>query len=254
MSHASSHWMVDIVKALLKKGEHNVITVHWDSAQLYYPQSASDTRSVGAEIALRVKLLVGGGADRANIWCVGHSLGAHVCGHAGKRVPFGRITGLDPAGPMFELYDNKAGLQKTDADFVDVIHTNGVEAIAMAMGLLKPLGHVDFYPNGGGLQPGCFIDPFASREGKENDVSTLGDLRPACSHRRAIELYHESITSNCKFFSRMICMDPYDIPGSCRPCGGECQTMGYDAYTQPASGLFYLETDWLAPFCLHETK
>ena len=76
------------------QGDHNVVTVHWDSAQLFYPQSASDTRSVGAEVSLRVKLLVGtGGAERGDIWCVGHSLGAHVCGHAGKRIPFGRITG-----------------------------------------------------------------------------------------------------------------------------------------------------------------
>ena len=66
---------------------------------------------------------------------------------------------------------------QTDADFINVIHTNGEEAIAMAMGLLKPLGHVDFYPNGGGLQPGCFIDPIAFRESKENYVSTLGGDR-----------------------------------------------------------------------------
>ena len=38
--------------------------------------------------------------------CVGHSLGSHTCGFAGKNFPklglrMSRISGLDPAGPLF---------------------------------------------------------------------------------------------------------------------------------------------------------
>ena len=55
---------------------------------------------------------------------------------------------LDPAGPLFDADDG--GLAKTDAAFVDVIHTNG-----NTLGTLRALGHVDFYPNKGGVQPAC---------------------------------------------------------------------------------------------------
>lgn len=39
------------------------------------------------------------------------------------------------------------------AKFVDVIHT-----AAGIIGVVNPVGHVDFYPNGGVRQPGCGFD------------------------------------------------------------------------------------------------
>ena len=56
---------------------------------------------------------------------------------------------------MLEIYPNAAGLEPTDADFVDVIHTMGKAGPIMDFGTLKPLGHADFYANGGAMQPGC---------------------------------------------------------------------------------------------------
>ncbi len=42
------------------------------------------------------------------IWGVGHSLGKHLMGQAGRKSKvFTRITGLDPAGPSFENGVNK---------------------------------------------------------------------------------------------------------------------------------------------------
>ena len=68
-------------------------------------------------------------------------------------------TGLDPAGPLFEGKDWNCGLNPNSASYVDVMHTNGETNIVMHLGTMKILGHADFYPNGGGRQPQCTLDP-----------------------------------------------------------------------------------------------
>ena len=65
------------------------------------------------------------------------------------------ISGLDPAGPLFEGYSPKVRLDKSDANYVDVIHSNGDSLIIGGLGSWEPIGHVDFYPNGGRAQRGC---------------------------------------------------------------------------------------------------
>ena len=93
---------------------------------------------------------------------VGHSLGAHICGVAALELKnrqtswkVSRITGLDPAQPCFRNVSLTLQLDRTDAPFVDVIHTNGRYMTRIGFGLPEPIGHVDFYPNGGKSQPGC---------------------------------------------------------------------------------------------------
>lgn len=49
--------------------------------------------------------------------------------------------------------EQSSRLTASDADFVDVIHTDGHVA-----GYPWRMGHADFFPNGGGpYQPGCDI-------------------------------------------------------------------------------------------------
>ena len=65
-----------------------------------------------------------------NIHLVGHSLGAHVVGFMSKRVQglgLGRprrLTGLDPAYPFFELAGSEDRVDRSDADLVQIVHTN----------------------------------------------------------------------------------------------------------------------------------
>ena len=80
----------------MPQGDYNVIIVGWKlgAENLWYPQSASNTRTVGGEIALVVNNTINNGhSSKSSMYCVGHSLGAHVCGHAGQQGQFGRISG-----------------------------------------------------------------------------------------------------------------------------------------------------------------
>lgn len=66
-----------------------------------------------------------------------------------------RISGLDPAGPLFQGKHEAVRLDQNDAKFVDVIHTNTEVALGVGFGSSESSGHLDFYVNGGQEQPGC---------------------------------------------------------------------------------------------------
>lgn len=77
-------------------GELNVIAVEWSKyAGLFYPLAIMYVKEVGAKVAKMLDELVRLGSDPDSITLIGHSLGAHVMGSAGKqatRKP-GRIVG-----------------------------------------------------------------------------------------------------------------------------------------------------------------
>ena len=57
-------------------------------------------------------------------------MGAHIAGYAGERIQnlknrkIGRISGLDPASPLFKDMPTFVRLDPSDAMFVDVIHSD----------------------------------------------------------------------------------------------------------------------------------
>jgi pancreatic triacylglycerol lipase len=154
----------------------NVITVDWSGGnQFPYDQAVANTVIVAAVIRQLLQVMINMGAKPQQIHLIGHSLGAHISSYVGRGLPnLGRISGLgifhidiqtydesffsnvDPAGPDFYSSDFMDRLDSSDALFVDVIHTDGAPNIQSGFGHLQPLGHVDFYPNGGSAQPSKF--------------------------------------------------------------------------------------------------
>ncbi|CAG9578820.1 unnamed protein product [Danaus chrysippus] len=183
-------WLQNMKNSFLKEYELNVITVDWNelSRNIIYPFAACSTRYVGKRVAKLLDALIKTfNVNGDNIHLIGHSLGAHVMGYAGMfcTEKVSRITGLDPARPLFEVPDmmDDFKLDYSDAKYVDIIHTcSGV------YGYGESHGHADFYPNNGTYpQPGCSEKKFAA----------------ACSHGRAYEYFTESIEyqSNVGFIS-----------------------------------------------------
>lgn len=137
-------------------GEYNFIAINWlaGAVTLNYKRARDRVKIVGRAVAELIDYLVNDhGMDMNDLMLIGHSLGAHVCGAAGRNVKngrVGRIVGLDPALPCFGHRHRDERLQQSDAEHVTVIHTNGG-----VFGVNTPLGHADYYPNFGKDQPGC---------------------------------------------------------------------------------------------------
>lgn len=75
---------------------------------------------------------------------------------------------MDPAAPGFEtLTIQTQHLNRNDAHFVDVIHTDKGRS-----GFVASIGHADFFPNGGAaIQPGC--ERYTSNTLQEDFISNI---------------------------------------------------------------------------------
>lgn len=173
---------------------------------------------------------------------IGHSLGAHVAGAAGERVSAGKlaiIIGLDPADPLYDESMVQNRLSPHDANYVQVIHTNGD-----LFGIEYPMGHADFYPNWGNEQRGCETENIFSF--LETDI---------CSHSRANELYIESLSEHALFESAQ-CDSYQDIlENNCRSSGRQSALMGTDDpdVLVKARGIYYLRTNAKSPYSERQT-
>jgi len=254
INNGDTPWVHPMKDEILKAEDSTVIIVDWSiGAKPPYATAASNTRTAAQAIASFAEAVANlkrfsGDTSQLYLYCIGHSLGAQVCGQAGRHAKsasgqqlFNRVTGLDPAGPGFVKCPDALHIDKDSAKCVDIIHTDGslkghISPI-VHYGTLSQWGHVDFYPNGGNNQPGCLSI--------KNDIGF-------CSHEKAHDFFMTTINRPDSCAATGLCSDVTSIPASC--ASSITQKMGYYSSCHKKSagvieGAFYLAASASEPLC-----
>ncbi|KAB0352139.1 hypothetical protein FD754_016996 [Muntiacus muntjak] len=182
-----------IIHGFRHKGDESwLVAMCKKGSQATYTQAANNVHVVGAQMAqmLAMRKL---NYSYLPFHLIGHSLGAHVAGEAGRKtLGLGRITGLDPVEANFEGTPEEVRLDPSDTGFVDVIHTDAAPLIPfMGFGTKQQVGPLDFFPNGREEMSRC----------RKNALSQIVDLDGiwagtqdfvACDHLRSYKYYSEN--------------------------------------------------------------
>ncbi|XP_034830230.1 pancreatic lipase-related protein 2-like [Maniola hyperantus] len=223
LDNTNSSFNEAIRDAYLHKSDVNIIMVDWSPvANDLYWASVNGVPRIGRSLRQFLSFLNKvTGASFGNMHLIGFSLGAHVAGIAGRELggSVARITGLDPAGPLW--YGNSNCLKPSDAVYVEAIHS---DASIVGLGIALPVADADFFPNGGTNQPGC--------------------PNLFCNHNRAWELFAATVTFNNLVANRCANM----IQVVTNTCRGDKLHMGNDVLNKRGSGLYRVDTKATYPF------
>nr|XP_025730537.1 phospholipase A1 member A isoform X2 [Callorhinus ursinus] len=242
-------WIDKFIGTLLRAANANVIAVDWvyGSTGVYF-SAVENVVKLGLEISRFLRKLLVLGVPESSIHIIGVSLGAHVGGMVGHfyKGQLGRITGLDPAGPEYTKASLEERLDPGDALFVEAIHTD-----ADNLGIRIPVGHVDYFVNGGQDQPGCptFIH--------------AGYSYLICDHMRAVHLYISALENSCplvafpcvnyKAFLAGQCLDCFNPFLLSCPRIGLMEQSGVKIEPLPKEVKVFLLTTARAPYCVHHS-
>ncbi|XP_037050745.1 pancreatic lipase-related protein 2-like [Bradysia coprophila] len=213
--------------ALLQAGDFNVIVVDWGEGAL--TNVMVNARFVGAALAYFLDNLQNAGLMNFNqLTLIGHSMGAHISGFAGKKIR-GRINtiiGLD-AADVGDINDPSTRIDAGDAEYVELIQTEIV-----FWGIPAPIGHANFYPAGGTSQPNC------------------GGSQ-VCDHMIAIDYFAESLSTPNRFYAQR-CLNMDQMRANACPSSSTDYLMGGSTSNQNRNlrGIFRLPVNAQRPFAV----
>ncbi|KAF5297629.1 hypothetical protein FQR65_LT09956 [Abscondita terminalis] len=190
----NGYGMQELKNEYLDRYDANVVIVSWKKvAWDLYTRAVCKLPEVAKIVAKFIAITSQQtGLEFRDVQLVGHSLGGQMTGFIGQHIQtltgqkVGRIIALDPAGPLYTDAPINKRLDPSDAENVQVIHTNGG-----VFGYLNKCGHTDFFINCGTAQLGCVVP--------ELDISGLLNLPTTavfCSHMRAFDIMVESVRTN----------------------------------------------------------
>ncbi|EEB14141.1 Ves G 1 allergen precursor, putative [Pediculus humanus corporis] len=213
MGLGDSPWITEMKTEFLMAENVNFISVDWSQCarNIFYDQVVVCMKENAYKLGqFLIFLQREANLNFSNTHLIGHSLGAHMMGLATKVLPYrkaiGRVTGLDPAAPLFEHVPPSERINPHVAQFVDIIHSSIV-----FVGLKKPLGTVDFYPNGGFFQPEC----------EHYNIT--------CHHRASQKYFINTINLSQRYkYPARQC--PSVHHASKGICNGQTGFMGYESY------------------------
>jgi len=240
--HSEGVLTAPFANAYLVEGKHkvNFISVNWQKGSDWtlYSSARGRVKNVAEHVGSFVDFMIAAAELKTtDLTIVGHSLGAHIAGIAGKTIKktgkgtVNKIVGLDPPAHSFDFEAVDERIAHSDAKYVEVIHTSAGD-----LGFIQPLADVDFYPNGGQLQSGCY----------RNLVKR--DWFSVCSHQRSYEFYIESISNSNSQFLALQCKSFDELQkGSCTvpvvPVYNATMLMGGEPGNIKGRGIFYLQTN-----------
>lgn len=212
--------------------DYNICVVDWsDMAYNEYYTTILSLPAISDLITRFIKELNQQRFYLHNLICVGHGFGAHICGIIGHNFngQLKKIIGLDPAAMGFTepiLSPSYFRLDKSDAHTVVCVHSSDYR-----IGSHRPQGHQDIYINGGisMMQPGC---------GPTFFVEAIYNSSVACSHYRALQIFHQSLLrpnqlcvirrcNSIQEYYHKVCAGPEEI---------------FDFESTASSGDFYMST------------
>ncbi|CAG9793068.1 unnamed protein product [Diatraea saccharalis] len=168
--------------------DYNVIMVDYQRfATVHYYLASRLMRPVGKHIAEVLTQLTELGLNASKIELLGFSLGGQTVSYIAKNFQrftgrnISKITALEPSGPCFRTLAPNDRLDASNADFVEVIHTN-IDGYGMA----ARMGHVDIFVNGGEYQPSELL---------------LYPCTSTCSHFRVLALWVSALKNPGKFIA-----------------------------------------------------
>ncbi|XP_043394660.1 phospholipase A1 member A isoform X4 [Chelonia mydas] len=242
-------WINGLIGALFRAAKVNVVAVDWVyGATRNYPGAVENVMELSIEISRFISKLLVLGVSRTSVHFIGVSLGAHVAGLVGQFYggQLGRITGLDPAGPKYTKASREERLDPGDALFVEAIHTDTDN-----FGIRIPVGHIDYFINGGKDQPGCprFI--------------SSGYNYLICDHMRAVHLYVSALENSCPMMAFPCSSHENFLAGHCLDCFnpfllscpriGLLERGGVSVAKLPEEVKVYLVTASSAPYCMYHS-